>query len=172
MKCDICKVNDAIILLQEVRGSERQELRLCMECAAEKGIPTPNQEDFNPKNIPISKILGMFSNKFNPQKNPTSVEDFILCDVCGTSLQDIKRYRTVGCPVCYTKFADDIKKVLGKNPEQVYSGTFPKHIADGCSLLQSRAKLQKELERYVAIEDFENAAIFRDKIKELDSKNE
>ena len=161
MKCDICKINDAVIFLQEVRGNEKKQLHLCMECATKKGIPTPTPgETFNPEKISLEKIISAMSEKRS-------------CKVCGRSLDDIKRYRAVGCPACYSNFNAEIKELLiGSNEEKNYSGTFPKHVSDGRSYLQDRVILQEKLAESVAREDYEKAAIYRDKIKELDKKDE
>ena len=55
--------------------------------------------------------------------------------------------------------------------EKTYCGSFPRHVSDGRSVLQDRIILQEKLEESVAKEDFEKAAIYRDKIKELDKKD-
>lgn len=161
MKCDICKINDAVIFLQEVRGNQKKEVHLCFECAAKKGIPTPTPgESFNPEKISLEKIISAMTEKRS-------------CKVCGRSLDDIKRYRAVGCPACYSNFTQEIKEIFAGNGElKTYCGTFPKHVSDGHSSLQDRAILQEKLAESVAREDFEKAAIYRDKIKELDKKDE
>ena len=126
-----------------------------------KGIPTPTPgESFNPEKISLEKIISAMTEKRS-------------CKVCGRSLDDIKRYRAVGCPACYSNFSQEIKEIFAGNGElKTYCGTFPKHVSDGRSSLQDRAILQEKLAESVAREDFEKAAIYRDKIKELDKKDE
>ena len=160
MKCDVCKINDAVIFLQEVRGTQKKELHLCLECAKAKGIPTPNPgEKFDPEKLSLEKIISAMSEKKS-------------CKVCGRSLDDIKRYRSVGCPACFSNFTSEIKALLKKDGEEkTYCGSFPRHVSDGRSVLQDRIILQEKLEESVAKEDFEKAAIYRDKIKELDKKD-
>lgn len=161
MKCDICQINEAVVFLQEVRGNQKKELHLCLECANKKGIPTPMPgEKFNPEKISLEKIISAMTEKRS-------------CKVCGRSLDDIKRYRSVGCPGCYNEFLLEIKEILcGNGNSKSYCGSFPKHVSDGRSYLHDRVILQEKLAESVAREDFEMAAIYRDKIKELDKKDE
>ena len=159
MKCDICKENDAVIFLTEVRLNKKTEFQLCIDCAKKKGF-SPLKEDFDPEKISLEKIISSMTEKRN-------------CKICGRSLDDIKRYKSVGCPACYTNFEPEIKELFSNNGEQkLYTGSFPKHVSDGRSILEDRAILQEKLAESVAKEDFEKAAIYRDKIKELDHKDE
>ena len=86
---------------------------------------------------------------------------------------DIKRYKSVGCPACYQNFKTELKEMINEGNEPVsYCGSYPKHLSEGRTYLEDRAFLQEKLAESVAKEDFENAAIYRDKIKELDRKDE
>ena len=70
MKCDICQINDAVVFLQEVRGNQKKELHLCLECANKKGIPTPMPgEKFNPEKISLEKIYRKDILQLGIQKN-------------------------------------------------------------------------------------------------------
>ena len=159
MKCDICNENDAVIFLKEVRGSQTKELHLCLDCARKKGL-TPSREEFDPEKISLEKIISAMSEKRS-------------CKICGRSLDDIKRYKSVGCPACYQNFKTELKEMINEGNEPVsYCCSYPKHLSEGRTYLEDRAFLQEKLAESVAKEDFENAAIYRDKIKELDRKDE
>lgn len=159
MKCDICKENDAVIFLKEVRFNQKTELHLCIDCARERGFAQP-KDDFDPEKISLEKIISAMSEKRS-------------CKLCGRSLDDIQRYKAVGCPGCYSNFTKEIKIILNKNGEERnYLGSFPKHVSDGRCSLEDRINLQEKLAESVAREDYEKAAIYRDKIKELDKKDE
>ena len=56
MKCDICKENDAVIFLTEVRFNKKNEFHLCIDCAKKKGF-SPLKEDFDPEKISLEKII-------------------------------------------------------------------------------------------------------------------
>ena len=161
MKCDICNINDAVIFIQEIRGTEKRNKRLCMECASKRGIPTHNLDgSINPEKLSLEKIISTMAEKRS-------------CKVCGRSLDDIKKYKVVGCPACYSNFLPEIQEILQEGKaHKTYRGSFPKHVSDGRSSLHNRVLLQEKLEESIAKEDFEKAAIYRDKIKELDKKDE
>ena len=49
-------INDAVIFIQEIRGTEKRNKRLCMECASKRGIPTHNLDgSINPEKLSLEK---------------------------------------------------------------------------------------------------------------------
>ncbi|MCQ2981958.1 MAG: UvrB/UvrC motif-containing protein [Treponemataceae bacterium] len=152
MKCDICKVNDAVMMIQQRHGSEKSELHLCAECARERGIE--NHSDHIESTI--QRLM----------KDFTEVHP---CSVCGTTLEEVRKQRRVGCPNCYKQFGNEITLLLKKkNADAVYSGSLPRRLSIGRPVLEDRAMLQSKLDAAVASEDYEKAAVYRDRIKALD----
>ena len=47
MLCQNCHKNEATIHVQQIVDGKIQAFHLCEECAAEKGIQTPQLDDFN-----------------------------------------------------------------------------------------------------------------------------
>ncbi len=152
MKCDICKVNEAVMMIQQRHGSEKMELHLCADCARSRGIESHSDH--------IESTIQRLMKDF------TEVHP---CTVCGTSLEEIKKLRRVGCPNCYKQFADEINGLLRlKNPDAEYTGSLPRRLTFGRPVLEDRAILQSKLDAAVAAEDYEKAAVYRDRIRQLD----
>ena len=54
----------------------------------------------------------------------------------------------------------------------VYRGSLPRQLSQYRSLLEDRAELQNRLNESIANEDYEKAAVYRDRLKELEAGNE
>lgn len=166
MKCDICGIKEAVMFIQQVSGDTSKELHLCTECAKAKGFSVQNEK------------LEVSLNKFFSE-----IDENRACRVCGQKLANIKKYRNVGCPQCYKEFSAEISTMLKKNmvPDSagtkneadiVYRGSLPRQLSQYRSLLEDRAELQNRLNESIANEDYEKAAVYRDRLKELEAGNE
>lgn len=170
MLCDICKKNEATIHIKEIHGSEKKTLNLCGHCAAEQGKTAGFQ--FDPMNP-----LGMLINKIMPgAANPAaaSPETMLVCPVCGWTPARIRESGgRLGCPQCYHTFERMIRAAL-ENMQRGHThfGKRPGAAAapppdDGAGRAAELERCRRELARLVAAEDYEQAAVIRDRIREL-----
>lgn len=102
------------------------------------------------------------------------------CPRCGISLREIQIAMKFGCGECY-KFFDrkSIEKIIAacQNGQTIHIGKKPgscKKLDKNKILLldpiKERDDLKKTLKTAIEEEDFERAAIIRDKLKELEQK--
>ena len=156
MKCDICGIRESVMFIQEVTPTSTRALHLCAECAAEKKISAAGGKF----EMPLGKIFPM-----RPEAR--------LCRVCGLSLADLRKYRKAGCPNCYKDFATEITAILAGSKKGIsYTGSLPKRISGFRSKLEDRAVLENSLSESVAREDYEKAAVYRDRLRELDRQDD
>ncbi len=91
------------------------------------------------------------------------------CDCCGSSFDDILKSGKCGCPHCYEKFYEKllprIKNVQGGRIE--HTGKTPNA---GKSSEDQTLILKEQLKTLIAEEKYEEAAVVRDKIKNLEAK--
>lgn len=162
MKCDVCKIRDAVVFVRQVTAHSTVELHLCPECAKAKGIaPNGNQLEMS--------LSGILSGLLDNQKNLTSQESNKVCSVCGLSLQEIRKQKKVGCAECYSNFKNEISDLLeSEGIAGPYTGSMPNRLTHFKSVLTDRMMLQKKLEEAIATEDYERAALFRDRLKVLE----
>ena len=92
----------------------------------------------------------------------------VKCPKCGFTQVDFKKAGRLGCAECYTTFAEGLESLL----KTMHKGT--KHAGKvPQALLQSRDQaerlkvLRKKLDKAVEDENFEQAALLRDEIKQL-----
>lgn len=154
MKCNNCKKREANIKYSENINGKKQELNLCSECAEKLGV-------INLSNSFAPMFTTMFSNF------PEFIEE-IKCDKCGYTLDDYKKTGLFGCDHCYEVFDDSIDNLLLKiHGKKRHIKSLDGKVEDDKETLDG---LKKKLEKLVKEEKYEEAAIIRDKIKEMERK--
>jgi protein arginine kinase activator len=90
------------------------------------------------------------------------------CPGCGTTLFQISKEKRCGCSECYSVFRRElkrkVKKELGVN---FHKGKYPKRLKTYKTCLFDLRILKEKLKMAVNHEDYESAAVLRDKIKFL-----
>ena len=167
MLCDVCKKNEATVHIKEFHNGKCESHHLCAECAGKK----EQQGEFGSLGFKLSEILfntaGAVAEKSGSVKNEEPIEN-IVCPVCQWDTRKIRESGgKVGCPECYKVFsavlADAFSKIqrgtvhLGKHPGR-------KDGNDYGRLKQELMQLQTQLADFVAKEEYEKAAVCRDRI--------
>ena len=129
----------------------------------------------------MRRFSTIFSNQLNPEKKEDTAADQehsgIFCSTCGWDYASFRKTGRLGCPDCYQAFYETLKSAIGamhrgtthtgKHPG-AFHGTMPENApADKGILRRELEKLQNSLNIAVANEEFERAAVLRDKINEL-----
>lgn len=171
MLCDKCKKNEANILYTEIINGKKKEQHLCEECATnfttfQMGIPDINNE------FSISELLSsLLSNYYTEQLGNKDNKDLGNCSNCNMSYKDIMKIGRFGCAKCYYSFYDEIGKLLrGIQGSELHIGKRSEShesITDGIRSLTDTDKLEIKLQDAIKEERYEEAALLRDKIKEL-----
>lgn len=162
MKCDICKKNEAIIFVRNISGQLDLELHLCHACAKTRNVEIPgkNQE------VSLSALLNaeiQHALNYSPAVK--------TCSSCGQSALTLSQTKKAGCSRCYISLKKEIISLLkNENIYPSYLGSIAKQHEDFCSSLNERLRLQANLEKAIEIEDYEQAAYIRDKLKILEDE--
>jgi Uncharacterized protein with conserved CXXC pairs len=162
MQCDLCHNEEAVIFIEQVGPHETRKVNLCLKCASERGIASPNTP---PQKINIDAIFKEIEEKILAS-DPDAKR---VCPVCGKSLALIKNSLCAGCPECYEVFKNEIKSAMNAHGMTgLYSGSFPKRLAGFRNALTDRNDLQAKLDRAVREENYEKAAVYRDYLRALE----
>jgi protein arginine kinase activator len=86
------------------------------------------------------------------------------CPVCGLRGKDYRKRALLGCPACYEAFADELKPYLQAMQK---GGRHTGKAPAGARLDAELEGLQAALNRAVEVQDFEEAAALRDRIRAL-----
>jgi len=162
MLCSICKEKEATVHLTNIAGDKMQKVDLCEECAKSKGMNDPTAFSLADQLFGLGAAL-----EIEQAGGGTGLK----CRACGFTQADFKKAGRLGCPQCYETFAEPLEGLL----KTMHKGTrhvgkvreawrHNRDLSDHLKLLQK--KLSKAIER----EDFEEAAILRDEIKQTSAR--
>lgn len=163
MLCSNCSLKEASFHYKYILNGKKSEIHLCSDCAKTLGY-IKEQDSF----LGHSNFLGDF---FSVPNFHGSSSETLSCPSCGTPYRDIRRSGYVGCDQCYESFAEPIDTMLAKiQPSTVHKGKLSG--AQGKKIERENAikNLKEELSRAIIDEKYEQAAVIRDKIKELEAK--
>jgi protein arginine kinase activator len=163
MKCDVCS-KKATVHLTEIVDGKVMEMHLCQECAQQKSAQM--QKEFGLADL----LAGLtdFQNSVQVEADKKSA----ACPNCGTTFDEFKEVGRLGCSACYEAFATQLDPLLrrihgsnrhlGKKPVGVATpGVEPKQV-------KTIESLKAQLQEAILTENFEQAAVLRDKIREIE----
>lgn len=177
MLCEHCKQRKATVTVTQIINGHKSEKHYCEVCAAQ----------FHPFNFDFPKedsfpIHQLFSNWFGvpiwkDEKQNRTVQPSVQteqCPACGFTFRKFLNEGKLGCPQCYEIFREKLPQVLTKIQEGTkHSGKRPGQKMNHQYMIKKQIERARE-QLLLAIQDerFEDAAKFRDEIKELERKLE
>ncbi|WP_394525882.1 UvrB/UvrC motif-containing protein [Lacrimispora sp. JR3] len=187
MLCERCKIREANIQYTEVVNGVKKEHHFCAQCAKEMdfGVYAAIFDGEFPLGKLLSGLLGVEETDEGPDKLHQ-----IVCPTCGTTYDAFVRDSRFGCADCYSVFGplmeDSLKQLQGN---LIHTGKTPvyQHSEDGSGNGQKKGKsiteeasveekelyeLDSKLKEALRFEDYETAAVCRDRIRELKKGNE
>lgn len=154
LKCNICD-NEATVHLTQIVNNKIHKVDLCESCAQKKGVT--NTEGFSLADL-LSKA----------PLEPVTTDSDRSCPVCGYEAADFRKTGRFGCAACYSTFEDLVRPVLEDMHSGIsHTGKVPELSLERQSAEEELQRLQKQLDRAVAEEAYEEAAKFRDEIQRL-----
>lgn len=177
MKCQNCGKEEANVRYTQIINGVKKEVYLCTECAKELGVDTFEIPDFS---MNFNSFLGdFFGDYMERDLLPSYHTDAVKCKTCGMTYDDFIKTGMFGCSNCYTTFSTPIETLLKnlqgakrhigrkvnsiKEPIKVESTNNKEEVKEDNKL----SKLQKDLEKAIKQEKYEEAAKIRDEIKKL-----
>lgn len=163
MLCSNCSAKEASFHYKYIVNGKKSEIHLCSDCAKNLGYIKEQDSFFSHNNF-----LGDFFSL--PSFHGTAAET-ASCPVCKTAYRDIRRSGYVGCDKCYESFAETIDSMLAKiQPSTVHKGKLSGAEGKKIERENTLKNLKEELSRAIIDEKYEQAAVIRDKIRELEAK--
>jgi protein arginine kinase activator len=162
MLCCICKEKEATVHLTQIAGDKMQKVDLCEECAKNKGVNDP--AGFSLADL----LLGLGASQELEQGAGGSE---VKCIKCGFTQADFKKAGRLGCAECYTTFAEGLEGLLKTMHKGIrHIGKVPQFLQQNKDLTERLKTLRKKLDKAVEEENFEQAALLRDEIKQTSNK--
>lgn len=165
MLCEKCGVKHATTHIRKSINGVQEELILCSDCAKELGY---NQLSFF--------TGGLLGSLFSGELADKTAANALRCPFCGISFEEIARSGQVGCEDCYKNFrgrlTPTIEKLHGKGR---HLGKVPFNHQQkppaGVEEKDPLTKLKEELAAAIEAQEFEQAAVLRDKIIEMEGQD-
>lgn len=161
----MCKKNDATVHFTEVINDRVMKLHLCEGCARQKSEEM--QSHFGITDL-VSSLMDFGA---GAAAEELGVDVGAKCPDCGMGYLDFQRTGRLGCPSCYDTFKKDLSALLRKiHGADRHVGKMP---FLGSTVVRDQEKLKefrKELDELVRAEEFEKAAVVRDRIREIEEK--
>jgi protein arginine kinase activator len=158
MLCDICKQNVATVHLTQMVEGKTKKVDLCEACSKDKGVDDPT--GFSLADL----LLGLGAAQEMAQASSGTE---LKCPNCGFTQADFKKTGRLGCAGCYLTFAEGLEgllKSMHKGTKHV--GKIPPSLQQGKDYTEKLDALQQRLQKAIQDEDFEQAAVLRDQIKQ------
>ena len=168
MLCDICGKKQATVHLTEIIDDKMTELHLCEECAQKKGAQMESH-------FGLADLLAGLADLSGGQFTKAKKETRIKCPRCGLTYEDFKKVGRLGCGECYSAFREALLPLLKRihGSTQHYGKSPVKKSVKTHKISKVKTNLQdlkERLQRAIELEEFEEAAKLRDKIREQEKK--
>ena len=171
MLCQNCGKNEANVRYTQIINGKKTEIALCSNCDKKAGI-----DGFEMPEFPINfhSILGDFFNDYAENTLlPSFKSQTVECKTCGTTYDDFIETGMFGCSDCYDTFRapiDSLLKNLHGTANHIGRGSNSKTKgikieSNNKSVKDKKTDLQKELEKAIKEERYEDAAKIRDELK-------
>lgn len=163
MLCSNCSSKEASFHYKYIRNGSVTEIHLCQDCARKLGYIKENEPIFSPANF-LGELLSIPHPSFT-QKVAAA------CPNCKTSFDTIRRTGYTGCDKCYEVFSKPIDAILSKiQPSTVHKGKLNGVEGKKIERDNTLKSLKEELNRAILDENYEEAAVIRDKIRAIESE--
>ncbi len=164
MLCERCNQRPATVHLTQVINNQKTEMNVCEYCANELqqeawGFST----QFN-----LHKFLGSLIGEDYNQAIKIKEES---CPKCGISKEHFAKGGLLGCADCYQSFRSQIIPLVRRVHGTVqHTGKVPKRTGGKARISKEIKELKDKMQKAIANEEFEHAAMLRDQIKSLEAK--
>ena len=127
-----------------------------------------DDEETEDKQLETETKKVVYSGKITGLQSVLTQAEGKACPKCQYTLNQFKKTGRMGCPVCYTTFKDILESAL-KNMHKGtrHIGKAPEGVRERLDLSQKLEEFEESLREAIALENFEDAAILRDQIKDL-----
>ncbi len=172
MKCENCRQNDATIHLTEIVQNVKSEYHLCEKCARRAGI----NSRFSNFSLSVPDMLS-----FLDLDEVGDAVDNMACTNCGLTFFEYKRAGKLGCAHCYNCLKTSLGPIIrnyhgndrhvGKVPSNyTVANCWPDAFPENKNREREKglAELRSMLQSAIADERYEDAAVLRDRIREME----
>ncbi len=164
MLCQSCGKNEAVFHYKSSINGNVTEQHLCRDCAAALGAEGVSA-------VPQDFFGSMLTDIFAPVLPGGGVKHgaAAVCPQCGSTARDIAGRGKIGCAKCWDVFSDMLLPHVRRIHGNVrHAGKIPGSAAAGLRTRHELEELKAQLKTAVDAQEYERAAVLRDRIKALE----
>ena len=165
MLCQECRRAEANIhIIKQVNGKQT-ELNLCEQCARKKEeLDFTFEPQFSLHKLFTSMLSqGLISAR--EEKEAAALQ----CPACKLTFAQFGQIGRLGCGSCVAAFEERLKPLLRRiHAGSTHTGKIPARARVKVNRLRELDKLKEELHQKVQNEEFEEAALLRDRIRAME----
>lgn len=169
MLCQECSKRQASVHFTKIVNGEKMELKLCEVCAKERGdLDLGHGEHFS-----FHKLLAGLLDIDELQVIGEKVIEKVTCKNCGLTEQVFVNSGRLGCSTCYETFGFKLNPLLKRiQGGTAHVGKVPVRAGGKIRIKREMQNLRDKLNLCIAKENFEQAAVIRDEIRQLEKETE
>jgi len=167
MICQECQCNEANIhIIKHVNGKQT-ELNLCEQCARKYDeIDISLEPQFS-----LHKLFASMLNQSLRGSREAKLAVNSQCPSCGLTFAQFSQIGRLGCSDCFNAFEERLKPLLRRiHGSSIHTGKVPTRARKRVEILRELDQLKEELQVKVQNEEFEDAALLRDRIRNVEGK--
>jgi protein arginine kinase activator len=165
MLCQNCNERESTVHFTKILNGQATQVHLCQECAQKMqgfgfSLYPGMVSDF------LQALFGMHPASQTGQQEEIQQEQ---CPGCGRTFSHIQQAGRMGCSKCYDIFEPQMELLLRRiHGGGTHVGKVPLRSGAAYRSKQELAQLRSKLQELIQKEEFEEAAVVRDRIRELD----
>jgi protein arginine kinase activator len=159
--CEICKRRESQVEIAIYLNDKLIRMQVCTECASDCKVDFDALEKGTVPDF-IEQCLAI------DQKRQRDDSDDIACPECGLTTSDFEDSGQLGCSTCY----DALRPLLDDHIRDASPEELERPNKQPSSGAESIVSLQRKLRAAVDREEYEDAAVLRDKINALQLQQE
>lgn len=177
MLCSECNKRPANFHYTQIVNGEKMEVIVCDVCAQNKNYLSNQSEEAFPLHELLTSLFKATGKSGQPDlKKNNFFEQFsdLTCKECHMTFTEFQRLGKFGCANCYEAFKPRLNSVLRRvhSGNTQHHGKIPKRKGGKLHIKKELMKYRDYLTQLIEEENFEEAAIVRDRIKQLESDKE
>ena len=156
IKCEICGKRQAKIHLTDFVDGKPVQRHVCEQCYKKHGgLPE----------LDAPSIFQQLIEAVAPQLRELSSK---RCPTCGTNYLEFRQTMKLGCPNDYEVFGDAMEQLAKRLHNATrHAGKVPVDAESGVVTEKRLQHLKQQMRQAIETEDYERAALLRDRIREL-----
>lgn len=165
MLCEECRQKEATIHIVKQMDGKQAEMNLCEHCARKK-------DELEVKFEPQFSLHKLFASMLNQSLRDSRWSQQAVdtqCHSCGLTFSQFSQIGKLGCSDCFEAFKEQLKPLLRRiHAGCAHTGKVPLKIQDRVKAVREIDQIKEELQAKINNEEFEEAAILRDRIRALE----